>query len=134
MARVAVILAIAAIPEGLLIAVTVILVIGMRRILKRQGLVKRLLGCRNVRVGDYHLHRQNRHTDLWRNEGLKGRLCNAREGYRGLVLCNNLEDSLEVALWDFAKANGIEDPEEFAKIQNVLKRSRFQRNTVHAHS
>ncbi len=40
MVRVAIVLAVAAIPEGLLIAVTVILVIGMKKVLKRQGLVK----------------------------------------------------------------------------------------------
>ncbi|UCC63479.1 MAG: HAD-IC family P-type ATPase, partial [Anaerolineae bacterium] len=39
MLRVSIILAIAAVPEGLLIAVTVILVLGMRKILKRNGLV-----------------------------------------------------------------------------------------------
>ncbi len=40
MLEVSIILAIAAVPEGLLIAVTVILVLGMRKILRRQGLVK----------------------------------------------------------------------------------------------
>ncbi len=43
MLRISIVLAIAAIPEGLLIAVTVILVIGMRKILKCNGLVKNLL-------------------------------------------------------------------------------------------
>jgi Ca2+-transporting ATPase len=37
MLRLSIILAIAAVPEGLLIAVTIILVMGMRRILKRKG-------------------------------------------------------------------------------------------------
>jgi len=41
MLRVSIVLAIAAVPEGLLIAVTIILVLGMRKILKRNGLVKR---------------------------------------------------------------------------------------------
>ena len=45
MLRTSIILAIAAVPEGLLIAVTVILVLGMRKILKRNGLVKAPAGC-----------------------------------------------------------------------------------------
>jgi Ca2+-transporting ATPase len=48
MLRVSTILAIAAVPEGLLIAVTVILVLGMRKILKRHGLVKRLLAVETL--------------------------------------------------------------------------------------
>jgi Ca2+-transporting ATPase len=48
MLRVSIILAIAAVPEGLLIAVTVILVLGMRKILKRNGLVKRLLAVETL--------------------------------------------------------------------------------------
>jgi len=42
MLRTSIILAIAAVPEGQLIAVTFILVLGMRKILKRNGLVKKL--------------------------------------------------------------------------------------------
>ena len=41
MLRTAIILAVAAVPEGLLITVTVILVLGMRKILNRKGLVDR---------------------------------------------------------------------------------------------
>jgi Ca2+-transporting ATPase len=48
MLRTSIILAIAAIPEGLLIAVTVILVLGMRKILKRNGLVKRMLAVETL--------------------------------------------------------------------------------------
>jgi Ca2+-transporting ATPase len=48
MIRTSIILAIAAVPEGLLIAVTVILVLGMRKILKRNGLVKKLLAVETL--------------------------------------------------------------------------------------
>ena len=48
MLRTAIILAIAAVPEGLLIAVTVILVLGMRKILKRNGLVKKMLAVETL--------------------------------------------------------------------------------------
>ncbi len=48
MLKVSVVLAIAAIPEGLPIAVTMILVIGMRAILRRKGLVKKLLAVETL--------------------------------------------------------------------------------------
>jgi P-type Ca2+ transporter type 2C len=44
----AVAVAVAAIPEGLVVAVTVILAVGMRRILKEQGLVKKLLAAETL--------------------------------------------------------------------------------------
>jgi len=46
--RLSIILSVAAIPEGLPIAVTVILAIGMRKILKKQGLVKKLLSIETL--------------------------------------------------------------------------------------
>lgn len=48
MLEVSIVLAIAAIPEGLLIAVTMILTLGMRSILRRNGLVKRLLAVETL--------------------------------------------------------------------------------------
>ena len=48
MTGIAVALAVSAIPEGLLIAITVILAIGMQRILKQQALVKQLLAAETL--------------------------------------------------------------------------------------
>lgn len=48
MIRFSLLLSVAAIPEGLPIAVTVILSLGMNRILKRQGLVKKLLSIETL--------------------------------------------------------------------------------------
>ncbi|MFZ5924398.1 MAG: cation-translocating P-type ATPase [Bacillota bacterium] len=115
MVRVAIILAIAAIPEGLLIAVTVILVIGMRKILKRKGLVKKLLAVETLgSVTTICTDKTGTLTD--------GIMTVTRASFdvpdravQALVLCNNLEDSLEVALWKFARENGVEDPEGFAR-------------------
>ncbi|MEW6228096.1 MAG: HAD-IC family P-type ATPase [Bacillota bacterium] len=115
MVRVAVILAIAAIPEGLLIAVTVILVIGMRKILKRKGLVKKLLAVETL--GSVTTICTDKTGTL--TEGImtvtRARFDVPVRAIQALVLCNNLEDSLEVALWKFARENGMEDPEGFAR-------------------
>ena len=45
-------LAVAAIPEGLVVAVTVILTIGMNRILKRHSLVRNLLAAETARYSN----------------------------------------------------------------------------------
>ncbi|MGE5592732.1 MAG: cation-translocating P-type ATPase [Betaproteobacteria bacterium] len=129
MVRIAIILAIAAIPEGLLIAVTVILVIGMRRILKRNGLVKRLLAVETL--GSVTTICTDKTGTL-----TKGVMSVTRTKFdiperaiQALVLCNNLEDSLEVALWEFARGNGIKDPETFARQAERIDEEPFSSET-----
>ncbi|MCR4401399.1 MAG: HAD-IC family P-type ATPase [Firmicutes bacterium] len=129
MVRVAIILAIAAIPEGLLIAVTVILVIGMRRILKREGLVKRLLAVETL--GSVTTICTDKTGTL-----TKGLMAVTRTDFRlperaiqTLVLCNNLEDSLEVALWEFARANGASDMETIVRLAPRVDEEPFSSET-----
>ena len=52
----AVAVAVAAIPEGLLIAMTVILAMGMQRILKKKGLVRKLVSAETLGQRQYYLH------------------------------------------------------------------------------
>ena len=102
MLRTSIILAIAAVPEGLIIAVTVILVVGMRKVLRRNGLVKRLLAVETLgsvttictdKTGTLTEGRMRvTRTDLWDGE------C----ALQTAVLCNNLEGPVDVALWEYA--------------------------------
>jgi len=110
MLRISVVLAIAAIPEGLLIAVTMILVIGMRAILRRKGLVKRLLAVETL--GSVTAICTDKTGTL-----TEGVMRVARTDFHSekmaayvMTLCNNLADPLEVALWNSVKAIGI-DPQ-----------------------
>ncbi len=58
MLRISIVLAIAAVPEGLPIAVTIIQVIGMtRKILKRNGLVQKLLAVETLGSVNSNLYR-----------------------------------------------------------------------------
>jgi len=114
MLEVSIILAIAAIPEGLLIAVTMILALGMRSILRRKGLVKRLLAVETL--GSVTVICTDKTGTL-----TEGNMRVVRTDFRSeemanhvMALCNNLGDPLEAALWNYVKASGA-DPEDLSK-------------------
>jgi Ca2+-transporting ATPase len=114
MLRVSIILAIAAVPEGLLIAVTVILVLGMRKILKRNGLVKRLLAVETL--GSVTTICTDKTGTL--TEGrMRVTRCELHDSQRALevmVYCNDLEGPVDAALWEYAREQYGGDPQEMA--------------------
>ncbi len=103
MLRTAIILAIAAVPEGLLIAVTVILVLGMRKILKRQGLVKKLLAVETL--GSVTVICTDKTGTLTEGRMRVNRtdLDDETKALQAMVLCNNLEGPVDIVLWAFAE-------------------------------
>ena len=114
MLRVSVILSVAAIPEGLLIAVTMILVIGMRAILRRKGLVKKLLAVETL--GSVTTICTDKTGTL--TEGVmrivRTDFNSPEEAAYAMALCNNLADSLEVTLWENVRTLGF-DPQELSR-------------------
>jgi len=121
MVRVSVILAIAAIPEGLLIAVTMILVIGMRAILRRKGLVKKLLAVETL--GSVTVICTDKTGTL-----TEGVMRVVRTDFRSekmaayvMALCNNLADSLEVTLWENVKTLGLDPQALFEKHKRIYE-------------
>jgi len=112
MLRTSIILAIAAIPEGLLIAVTVILVLGMRKILKRNALVKRMLAVETLgsvtvictdKTGTLTEGRMRVTSTDFKDE---------EHALQTMILCNNLEGPVDIALWEFAKSKLKSNPQE----------------------
>lgn len=103
MLRVSVILAVAAIPEGLPIAITVILTLGMRRILRRQGLVKKLLSIETL--GSTSVICVDKTGTLTEGKMKVSRtdFIDSQKAHLALVLINNQRTSLEVALWNYLK-------------------------------
>lgn len=117
--RLSVILSVAAIPEGLPIAVTVILAIGMRKILKKQGLVKKLLsietlGSTSVICSDKTGTLTEGHMKV-----VKSNFADEIEAQLSMILANEQRDSLEIALWEFVEKRGQLNPK---KILNSVEK------------
>jgi P-type Ca2+ transporter type 2C len=112
MLRTSIILAIAAVPEGLLIAVTVILVLGMRKILKRSGLVKRLLAVETL--GSVTVICTDKTGTLTEGRMRVNRfdMKDKTRAWQTMVLCNNLEGPVDIALWEFAEKLNLGSPQE----------------------
>jgi Ca2+-transporting ATPase len=119
MLKVSVVLAIAAIPEGLPIAVTMILVIGMRAILRKKGLVKKLLAVETL--GSVTVICTDKTGTL--TEGVmqvvRTDFCSEKMAAYVMTLCNNLTDSLEVTLWNKVKMTGIDPQTLFDRSKRV---------------
>ena len=112
--RVAIVLAIAAVPEALLIAVTIILVAGSRAILHRNGLVRRLqavetLGAVTVICTDKTGTLTEGSLRVTRTA-----LPHPEQALAAMVLCNDLQGPLDVALWEHAQAAGGEPLRQLA--------------------
>jgi Ca2+-transporting ATPase len=129
MVRVSIILAVAAVPEGLLIAVTVILVLGMRKILKRNGLVKKLLAVETL--GSVTVICTDKTGTL-----TEGRMRVTREAFEDreralqvMVLCNDLEGPVDVALWEHARGALGEDPQTLYDRVRRLEEEPFSSET-----
>ncbi len=129
MLRVSIILAIAAVPEGLLIAVTVILVVGMRKILKRQGLAKKLLAVETL--GSVTVICTDKTGTLTEGRMRVARL-NVTDNDRALqtmVLCNDLEGPVDIALWEYATANLSISPQDMVDSSERLAEELFTSET-----
>jgi Ca2+-transporting ATPase len=104
MLRTSIVLAIAAVPEGLLIAVTVILVLGMRKILKRNGLVKRLLAVETLGSVTTICTDKTGTLTEGRMRVNRADLADRERALETIILCNNLEGPVDIALWEYARS------------------------------
>jgi Ca2+-transporting ATPase len=102
MLRTSIILAIAAVPEGLLIAVTVILVLGMRKILKRNGLVKRLLAVETLGSVTTICTDKTGTLTEGRMRVSRADVNDSLRSCQVMTLCNDMEGPVDVALWEYA--------------------------------
>jgi Ca2+-transporting ATPase len=103
-------LAVGAIPEGLTISLTVILSLGMQRILKKKALVRRLVAAEAL--GSVTVIATDKTGTL--TEGImrvtETRLKNMDDALDIACYANNLDDPIEFALWEWVSDHNV-DPE-----------------------
>jgi len=125
MLRTSIVLAVAAVPEGLLIAVTVILVIGMRRILKRNGLVKKLLAVETLGSVTVICTDKTGTLTEGRMRVTRSEFADRTRALQTAVLCNDLEGPVDAALWEFARTELSADPQTIAGAASRLDEELF---------
>jgi len=111
----AIVLAVAAVPEGLPIAVTIAQVRGMRRILDRNGLVQNLLAVETL--GSVTVICTDKTGTL--TEGnmrvVRSDFSDQQRALETMVLCNNLEGAVDAALWAYAREGLGGDPGDMVR-------------------
>jgi len=110
--KMAVILSIAAIPEGLPIAITIILALGMRRILKRNGLVKTLLSIETLGSTSVICTDKTGTLTEGKMKVLKTDFLDKDKALLALTLNNEQRSSVEVAIWEYVKNEKEFNPQE----------------------
>ncbi|MFA5729694.1 MAG: HAD-IC family P-type ATPase [Candidatus Paceibacterota bacterium] len=107
----AIILSVAAIPEGLPIAITIILALGMRRILKKNGLVKKLISIETLGAASVICTDKTGTLTEGKMKVAKVDFIDKEKAFLALTLNNDQRSGLEVAIWDYLKKEGTFDPQ-----------------------
>ncbi len=112
MLRTAVVLSVAAIPEGLPVAITVILVLGMRKVLKRQGLVKKLLSIETLGSTSVICTDKTGTLTEGKMKVVEADFVDKTKGLLALMLANYQRTNIEIAFWDLVQNQKHLIPEE----------------------
>ncbi len=121
MGRLSVILAVAAIPEGLPVAITVILVLGIRRILKRQGLVKKLLSIETLGSTSVICTDKTGTLTEGKMKVVEADFVDQTKSLLALMLTNTQRTNIEIAFWDHAQSRKHLLPQELLETVKVYE-------------
>lgn len=106
-------IAVSAIPEGLAVSLTAILAVGMQRILKRKAIVRKLISAETL--GSVTVIATDKTGTLTEGQMkiTAETLIDKETALKTAVLANNLETPIEVAIWEWARIQGI-DPDKLS--------------------
>lgn len=125
MFELSIILAVAVIPEGLPIAITVILSLGMRRILKRKGLVKQLLSLETLGVTSVICTDKTGTLTQGLMQLTKTDFKDSKKMFLAITFNNRQKTHLEVCLWKFLKKQKSFNPESVLKSTQIIYEEPF---------
>jgi len=122
---VSVALAVSAIPEGLLIGLTAVLAIGMQRITKRKGLVRRLVSAETL--GGVTTICLDKTGTLTKGQmSVVETMGNQKMLAMQAVLANDLDDPITLATWDW----GADKLKQLKKNVDVLRKKYLQLDSL----
>jgi len=122
---VSVALAVSAIPEGLLIGLTAVLAIGMQRITKRKGLVRRLVSAETL--GGVTTICLDKTGTLTKGQmSVVETMGNQKRLATQAVLANDLDDPITLATWDW----GMDKLRQLKKNADVLRKKYVQLDSL----
>jgi len=115
MLEVAIVLSVSAIPEALPIAITVILALGMRKILQKNGLVKKLISIETL--GSTSIICTDKTGTLTEGKMLvaKTDFIDQKLAELGLLLNNKQKNNVELAVWNYLEKNNSTNLIELAE-------------------
>jgi Ca2+-transporting ATPase len=115
MLELALILAVAAIPEAIPIASTIIMTLGMRRIFKKKGLIKNLLSIETL--GSTSVICTDKTGTLTQGimQVTKTDFQDQDNAYLSMILANQQKDSLEISLWQYVNQNSEKSADQLIR-------------------
>jgi Ca2+-transporting ATPase len=124
MFRISIILSAAAIPEGLPMATTIIMALGMKRISDKKGLVKRLMSIETLGSTTVICTDKTGTITEGKMKVVEANFYDKEKVLLTMAVNNNQRTGLEVALWEYVKAEGL-DPQELFDETERLKHFSF---------
>lgn len=122
MIQMSVVILVAIIPEALIIAITLVLVIAMQKTLKKKALIRKLLAVETL--GSVTTICTDKTGTLTEGKMVVSEtdFFDLQKSFLSMCLCNNLSDTVEVTLWDYlGKQKDFYPKEIFDKYTRIFE-------------